>query len=346
MLSSLIRENLKKIKPYISARMLNQGGVLLDANENALGSPVSTDFRVELNRYPDPYSSVLRKRLVQDLRVPKSAIFIGNGSDEIIDLLIKLLVEPSERVLIFQPTYGLYAVRAELAGAKIVSCQLTSDFQIDFNKVRKCLKDKVKIVFCCSPNNPTGNLLQRKDIEKLCQETKGIVVVDEAYVEFSSQPSLLRKIREFPNLIIMRTFSKAWGLAGARVGYAVADPTIVRFLDRIKLPYNVSSLSARLALEALNQKEIMLQYRGQIVTERDRLQEKLNNLGFTVFPSEANFLLVMKSSAPKIANKLRKQFGIIVRDFSESRVLKNCLRISIGTPSQNRLLLKALSKII
>src|SRR3989344_9151384 len=227
MINSLIRSNLKNFKAYSSARSLYQRGVFMDANENSLGSALSAENDSELNRYPDPLSMDLRKALGKFLSISEKNIFVGNGSDEIIDLLIRLFVEQDEEKIILETTYGMYKVVAEIAGVNVKSILLKSDFQIDVPNLLSQISSKTKIIFLCSPNNPTGNLVKLEDVKNICTNFKGIVVVDEAYIEFSSKPSLVGKVSSIENLVILRTFSKAWGLAGIRVGYAVAQETVI-----------------------------------------------------------------------------------------------------------------------
>jgi len=378
MITSLIRSSLRNFKPYSSARSLYsaplftkskkskgqgkklasgqpslkkwsgvyQKGVFMDANENSLGSVIDMDFDGELNRYPDPYSLDLRRALGQFLGISEKNIFVGNGSDEAIDLLIRLFVEPDEEIIVMEPTYGMYKVAAGVAGVAVRNCPLTKDFQVDIESLLLQIKPKTKIIFCCSPNNPTGTLIPVQDIERLCQNFKGIVVVDEAYIEFASQPSLVEKIGKLENLVILRTFSKAWGLAGIRVGYAVAQEEVIAYLNKIKPPYNLNRVSGKLAIQALAQYPKMMKFRETILKEREKLAKDLTGLGFKVFPSETNFLLVSYLKASGIAKKLAEDYGIIIRDFGSKPQLLDCVRISVGTPEQNRSLITALSKII
>jgi len=341
-----IRSKLKNFQAYGSARSFYQEGLFMDANENPLGNVISTKYGTELNRYPDPLSMDLRKALEKFLSISEKNIFVGNGSDEIIDLLIRLFVEQDEEIIILEPTYGMYKVVAEIAGVNVKSLLLKTNFQIDVPNLLSQINSKTKIIFLCSPNNPTGNLIRLEDVEKICRSFNGIVVVDEAYIEFSSKPSLVGKVSSIENLVILRTFSKAWGLAGIRVGYAVAQETVIEYLNKIKLPYNLNKISSRLATEALKNKEKMLEFRKIILGEREKLANSLTDLGFKVFPSEANFLLVNYPNASDITKKLALNYAIIIRDFSSKPLLKDCVRISVGTPEQNELLIKSLNKII
>jgi histidinol-phosphate aminotransferase len=381
MITSLIRSNLRNFQPYSSARSLYpaplfiknkkrrkilngkkvsaasglpskkwggvyQKGVFMDANENPLGSVIDFNFDNELNRYPDPYSLGLRGLLGQFLGVSEKNIFVGNGSDEAIDLLIRLFVESDEEIIVSEPTYGMYKAAAKVCGVAVKNCPLTKDFQADINNLLAQATSKTKLIFCCSPNNPTGTLIPAQDIDRLCKNFKGIVIVDEAYIEFASKPSLVAKVKELGNLVVLRTFSKAWGLAGIRVGFAVAQEQIIEYLNKIKPPYNLNRISGKLAMQALTQYPKMLEFREIILRERGKLAKDLANLGFRVFPSEANFLLVSYPDASTMAKKLADEYGIIIRNFGFNPQLLDCVRISVGTPKQNQLLIEALSKII
>src|SRR3989338_3557293 len=346
MITSLIRKNLKNFQAYSSARSLYQKGVFMDANENSLGSVISTEYYPELNRYPDPLSMDLRKALGQFLDVSEKNIFVGSGSDEIIDLLIRLFVEQDEEIIVLEPTYGMYKVAAEIVGVNVRSLLLKPDFQIDIPNLLSQINSKTKIIFLCSPNNPTGTLVNLEDVETICKNFRGIVVVDEAYIEFASKSSLVKKIPNIENLVVLRTFSKAWGLAGIRVGYAVAQKIVIEYLNKIKLPYNLNRISSGLTIEALKNYQKMLEFRKIILGERKKLADNLSNLGFKVFPSEANFLLVSYPNASDIAKKLAVDYGIIIRDFNSKPLLKDCVRISVGTPEQNDSLIESLTKIL
>lgn len=346
MIKSLVRKNLRNFQAYSSARSLYQTGVFMDANENSLGSVISNRGGTGLNLYPDPSSNALRGALGEYLGVSERNIIVGNGSDEIIDLLIRLFVEQDEEILILEPTYGMYRVTAEIAGVRVRALQLKPDFQIDVSELLAQITNKTKIIFLCSPNNPTGNLINEEDIEKICTNFKGIVVVDEAYIELASRQTLARRVPEFKNLVVLRTFSKAWGLAGLRVGYAVAPEEIIEYLDKIKLPYNLNRLSCDLAVKALTKREKMQNLCQKILIEREKLAKKLVDLGFEIYSSEANFLLVKYAGASEIARKLAVDYGIIIRDFGTKPMLQDCVRISVGTLRQNKLLIMALIEII
>lgn len=346
MIQNLIRQNIVKMKPYVCARDLCQEGVFMDANENAFGSPVKNPLFLDLNRYPDPASRELKKALGSYIGVDYRNIFASSGSDEIIDLLIRIFVNEDEEVLIFEPTYGMYRVLAQLNNVRIKTCPLGDDFQIDFAGFSSAISSKTKIVFLCSPNNPTANLLKFDDILKIVGEFNGAVVVDEAYIEFAAQDSLAKVAVNLENLIVLRTLSKAWGLAGIRIGYCLGNKLIIDYLNKIKLPYNVNLLSAYMAIKALKNPDAMRQMVREIIAERVFLSAELEKLGFRVFVSDANFLLVKIVGAKRIVKKLAEDFGIIVRDFSGKPGLKNCFRITVGTNIQNRNLIKALTLIL
>lgn len=346
MIEKLVRKNIVNMDPYVCARDLYKEGVFMDANENAFGSFIKSPFLLELNRYPDPDSKKLRKALGKYLGLDCGNIIVGSGSDQIIDLLIRLFVESDEEIVVFEPTYGMYKVLAEIQGARVVGCELGENFQIDFAAFNRALSGKTKLVFCCSPNNPTGNILYKEDILKICREFKGIVVVDEAYIEFSEAESLAAEVINFDNLVVLRTFSKAWGLAGLRVGYLVANAEIIQYINKIKLPYNLNSLSAYMAIRALENGIGIDAVRKEICVEKKWLGDELEKLGCKIFKSEANFILVKIAGAGRIVKRLAEDFGIIVRDFSGKVLLKDCFRITIGTRKQNRSLIQALTSIL
>ncbi|MBI2638378.1 histidinol-phosphate transaminase [Candidatus Peregrinibacteria bacterium] len=340
-MKSLVRPNIRKLRPYVCARNLYQEGILLDANENAFA-----DDTQALNRYPDPESKKLRTALAVYAGVKTENIFAGVGSDEIIDLLIRIFAAPREEIIVLEPTYGMYQVVAQINDVKLKPCLLTENFQPDLRKIRKCISPKTKMLFCASPNSPTGNLLNPSDLKKLCAIFPGIIVIDEAYIEFSSQPSFAENLRRFKNLVILRTLSKAWGLAGIRVGYCIANPLIIEYLMKIKPPYNMNSVSASLAEKALKNKENLAELRQKMMQERTRLSHELKKLGATVFPSEANFLLVKIPSASSIIKKLAEDFTIIVRDFSSRPLLKDCFRVTVGTREENRAFIQSLTTFL
>jgi len=344
-IEALIRSNIRKLKPYRSARQDFTSGILLDANENAYGSSIPFDG-LQLNRYPDPSQMPLRSRIAQMHGIEVDSVFVGVGSDEVIDLLIRIFCEPrSDSVLILEPTYGVYRVAADVNDITVNSSLLTDEFQIDLDDVQQKSDAKTKLIFCCSPNNPTGNLLRRQDILDLCAMTQAIVVVDEAYVDFARTESLIGALSQFPNLIVLRTLSKAWGLAAIRLGYALAHPLIVSYLMKAKAPYNINALTSMEALKALERTDHVQQSVASTIAERERLVGELERIAYVqrVFPSDANFLLVRVTDARTLHQRLAQR-GVIVRDRSSEPKLANCIRISVGTPGENDALLTALKE--
>jgi histidinol-phosphate aminotransferase len=342
-IEALIRPNIRRLKPYRSARQDFASGILLDANENAFGSAIPHDG-LELNRYPDPGQMELRARIARLQRVQADNVFVGVGSDEVIDLLIRIFCEPRrDSILILEPTYGVYRVAADVNDIKVSSCLLTDDFQIDLDRVRQKIDGNTKLIFCCSPNNPTGNLLRREDIFALCEATSAVVVVDEAYVDFAQAESVIGALDRYPNLAVLRTLSKAWGMAAIRLGYAIAYRVIISYLMKAKAPYSINILTSVEALKALDQFANMRASVEATIVERSRMIGELKRMEFiqTVFHSDANFLLVRVTDASALYHYLAQR-DIIVRDRSSEPKLANCLRISIGTAEQNDALLAAL----
>jgi histidinol-phosphate aminotransferase len=345
-IESLIRANILQLKPYRSARQEYIDGILLDANENAFGSPINADG-LSLNRYPDPYQRLLRKKLAELNGVGDGNVFVGSGSDEAIDLLFRIFCEPaSDSILTAEPTYGMYRVSANIHNVSVISSLLTPEFQLDTGDILANVNRNSKMIFCCSPNNPTGNLLRGEDIRLICESVPAVVVVDEAYIEFSKAESLSLYVQSYPNLVILRTLSKAWGLAGIRLGYCIADPIIIEYLMKVKAPYNVNLLSSHYALAVLEKPKAMQSSVSAIIAERKRLKEALRSFKNVknVYPSDANFLLVRFTESKQVLSELIGR-GIIVRDRSGEPGLANCLRITVGTPEQNTLLLNALEEI-
>lgn len=355
-IKSLVRKNIWDLKPYTSARDLYEGnGILLDANENSWGTTFTNiedlyngKFNLELNRYPDPHQNEIRSLVGKLITIPKENLFFGVGSDEIIDLLIRIFCSPGkDKVIIPEPTYGMYKVACDVNDVPAIEVLLNDNFQVDINEIKKNYTDSVKMIFLCSPNNPTGNLLNKKDVISLCKEFNSIIVVDEAYIDFAGSGTLINEVKEFPNLVILRTFSKAWGLAGIRLGFCAANEEIIKLLFKIKAPYNINSLT-RFALEAsINNIELREKYIRGIVRERERLKNQLETLKdvITVYNSDANFLLVKFTDAKKVQTRLADA-GIIVRDRSSQPKLSNCLRISIGSEEENDALWNELKKIV
>ncbi|HPC99578.1 MAG TPA: histidinol-phosphate transaminase [Bacteroidales bacterium] len=338
-IEKLVRENIRRLTPYSSARDDYKGkpGVFLDANENPYGT---------LNRYPDPYQQELRSAVARQKGVDNKCLFIGNGSDEIIDLTLRIFGNPgTDKVMIFPPTYGMYEVSANINDLGIVRVPLNENFQINVTEAEKHFSDSsIKVMFICSPNNPTGNCMHPENIEYLVSQFRGIVLLDEAYSDFSDKPSFIRKTERYPNLVVMQTFSKAMGLAAARIGMAFADPAIIRYFNKVKPPYNVSGINQKAALSKIAEGISFRDQVKEIIRERERMAGEIRKLPLTrkVFPSDANFLLVKVTDADMIYEKLVNN-DIIVRN--RSSVVENCLRITIGTPNENDLLLEALKSI-
>ncbi len=346
MIDELIRPHLRAFKPYVSARseVLN-ANVFLDANELPLTNPVGTEA-MGLNRYPDPSQLELREKIGERIAIDPAMIFVGVGSDEVIDLLIRLFCEPGkDMVAVLEPTYGVYRVAANINAVQTIAIDLTEQFQIDLAGTLKKITSEVKLIFLCSPNNPTGNVLNKGDIVTLCKQTKGIVIVDQAYVEFADKANdLSQQVKELENLVVLRTFSKAWGLAGIRLGYCIANPKIVSYLLRIKSPYNINAVTSNLALKALKDRAFLADSTASIIEERFRLSKELKSLPgvVRVYPSDANFILVEFRNAHRVFENLYKA-GIIVRRRSEQSLV-NCLRFTIGTKKENELVLSEIVK--
>ena len=338
----LLRENIKNFKAYSSARDEYSGseGVFLDANENAMGS-VHTQ---ELNRYPDPYQWELKDKIAQLKKSHPKNIFLGNGSDEAIDLLFRAFCTPgTDQVMLMPPTYGMYGVCADLNDIGIVSVSLTSTFEIDRQAVLEKLNPNLKMIFICSPNNPTANVFDRNAVHSILKSFAGLVVIDEAYADFSESESWISELANYQNLVILQTFSKAWGMANARLGMAFANEQIVRVLNSIKYPYNVNGLTQQVALKAIENESSKTKMVSEILCQRKVLTDKLMSVSIVkhIFPSQANFLLVRFSDAKKVFRGLLDK-QIIVRDRSSMPGCENCLRITVGTARENELLIDTL----
>lgn len=336
-LSKFIRPNIRDLKPYSSARdeYKGRGGVFLDANENPYG---------KLNRYPDPHHTLLRKTLGELKGVDTSQIFIGNGSDEIIDLSFRIFCEPGkDKALTFNPTYGMYGVAAAVNNVALVISDLNEEFDIDNDSFMSLINDEsIKLLIVCSPNNPTGNLI--RNIGSVLENFKGIILADEAYIDFSGSESLVRSLDKFPNLIVMQTLSKAYGLAGARTGIAYAGRDIVDIFYRVKPPYNVSTPNQKAALESLNNNAQIMRRVEEIVNEREALKRELLRMPAVkmIWPSDANFLLIKVDDPDTVYDQLVSR-NIIVRNRNSQ--VPGALRITVGTPSENMRLLRALADI-
>lgn len=338
-LEKLVRKNILNLAPYSCARDEFKGktGIFLDANENPFGT---------LNRYPDPYQRELKEAISGFRNVPAENIFLGNGSDEIIDLCYRIFCNPgTDKVLLFPPTYGMYEVSASINDAVILKIPLNSDFQIDIEKVKPLLSDeKLKLIFICSPNNPTGNAMNHEDIEFIIKNFGGIVVIDEAYIDFSDKQSFSGLVSQYENLVVMQTFSKAMGLAAARIGIAISNKNILNYFNKVKPPYNISTINQLAALKKISDMDVFKSQVNVIKEERKRLVSGLETLKVTekIFPSDSNFLLVKVVNANKLYNDLIIR-SIVIRN--RSSVVNDCLRITIGRRSENDELLKAIKEL-
>ncbi len=341
-LTRILRPHIAGLTPYSSARDEYSGkeGVFLDANENPLGSVLPQDY----NRYPDPHQTLIKQKLAPMKGVQPNQIFLGNGSDEAIDLLIRATGVPGQdSIIILPPTYGMYEVSAAINDVKVIKVPLTPDFQIDTDRVLDSIASNTKIIWVCSPNNPSGNLVSTESIEKLLHHFSGLVVLDEAYIDFAPTPSWTRRLAEFPNLVVLQTFSKAWGLAGLRLGMCFASAAVIAVLNKIKPPYNLSSPTQALLYEALDQEQRRNELVAEIIKERGELAAGLASLDMAknIHPTDANFLLVEFEDATAVMQYLIDH-KIIVRDRSKVTLCSGCLRITVGTRAENQVLLVAL----
>lgn len=334
---AIVRKNIKELIPYSSARDDFQGtaSVYLDANENP--------YATKVNRYPDPLQQKLKVVISKLKHVTPEQIFLGNGSDEAIDLLYRAFCEPAaDNVVSIKPTYGMYKVCADINNISYREVLLKKGFTLDVEGLLSSVDESTKLLFLCSPNNPTGNSFDSKDILQILDSFKGIVVVDEAYIDFSEQKSFLTQLNKYPNLVVLQTLSKAWGMAGIRLGMAFASKEIINILNSIKYPYNVNSLTQKKALKKLKFKSIIVRQQVQeLIDERNKLAAQLKKLGFVekVYASDANFLLVEMKEAEKVYLSLMDN-KIIVRDRSKVALCEGCLRITIGTSVENLRLLR------
>lgn len=341
-LAALVRPNIRVLKPYSSARseFAGEAEVFLDANENAFGSPAGLSY----NRYPDPVQSQLKKLIASISGVPAEQTFVGNGSDEAIDLLFRIFCRPGkDEAIICPPTYGMYKVSADINDVAVREIPLTANFQLNVDAVLAAASPATKLLFICSPNNPTGNIMRPQDVMHLLLHFGGIVVIDEAYIHFAQEPSMIAELDSFPNLVVLQTFSKAWGMAGLRVGTAYANRDLIALMNAVKPPYNVSTAAQMAVAEALARRDEVDQWIERTLGERDRLTDALLELAFVrqVYPSDANFLLVRVDSALAVYKYLVVE-KIVVRDRSTVRLCEGCLRITIGTEDENARLIAAL----
>ncbi len=341
----LQRENIKTLRPYATARdeFKGQASVFLDANENSFGSPLPANY----NRYPDPLQFDLKDAISKIKGVPIENTFLGNGSDEAIDLLFRAFCNPGkDNVIILPPTYGMYEVCANLNDVAIKKVNLLPNFQLDLEKIAEAIDGNTKIIFICSPNNPTGNTITRADIETILANFKGLVVIDEAYINFAKQKTFIQELTEYANLVVLQTFSKAWGLAALRLGMAFSSQPVISILNKVKPPYNINQATQDLALVALKNIKQVNEWTIATVAERERLSSELVKLTLVtkVYPSDANFILVQVTDAEKIYTLLVNE-GIIVRNRAKVSLCEGCLRITIGTKAENNQLISILEKI-
>ena len=341
-LNTLLRENIKKLTPYSSARdeFKGEASVLLDANENAFGSPLDHPY----NRYPDPMQHQLKLKLSTIKGVPARNMFLGNGSDEAIDILYRAFCRPGvDNVILVPPTYGMYEVSANINDVAIKRVPLTEGFQLDLEGIAEAIDANTKLIFLCSPNNPTGNSLHREDVETILANFKGLVVVDEAYINYSRQKTFIQELTEYSNLVVLQTLSKAWGLAALRLGMAFASEEIIEVFNKIKPPYNINQATQELVLRALENVAQVNDWIRSTVAEREKLAGALGAFDFVelVYPSDANFILV-KTKAPRALYDHLVEASIIVRDRSKVELCAGCLRITVGTPEENAALVAAM----
>jgi len=382
-LNNIVRDNIRRLKPYSSARSEFAGSaeVFLDANENAFGSPAGNGY----NRYPDPLQKELKERVAEMNGLDPSQIFVGNGSDEAIDLLFRIFCEPGrDECVVCPPTYGMYRVSADINDVAVKEVPLTSDFQLDVDAILNSVTTNTKLIFICSPNNPTGNLMRREDVISIAEKFRGIVVIDEAYIHFSTgkrrtlqaeppalaggkdvaadqgelasdvsppahaasgpmSESFISEMSRLPNIVILQTFSKAWAMAGLRVGLAFASEQIIDLMNRVKPPYNVSGIAQQAVLEALGKRGEIDAWIGETIGERTRLNNALAEFEFVqkVHPTDANFLLVATTNANAIYQYLVDEC-IVVRNRNSVAMCEGCLRITVGTAEENDRLLTSL----
>jgi len=343
-LNHITRDNIKQLTPYSSARDEFSGAarIFLDANENSLGSPLTKWY----NRYPDPQQRKVKEALSAIKGVPAENIFLGNGSDECIDLLYRAFCRPGvDNVIINPPTYGMYEVSARINDVEVRKAMLLDDFQLDLVHLENLVDENTRIIWICSPNNPTGNSMRREDIEIILNNFEGLLVIDEAYINFSRHRSFLQQLNDYPNLVVLQTLSKAWGLAGLRLGMAFASREIIEICNRIKPPYNISQATQELVLKALEETEQVNDMIRALVAMRESLAAGLSMLPLVekIFRSDANFLLVKVVEPAAVYDYLLAR-GIVVRDRSRVELCEGCLRITVGTEGENKELITALGQ--
>ena len=343
-INNILRENIKKTKPYSSARDEYKGneGVFLDANENPLGSATKDNY----SRYPDPLQKEVKVLLGKLKNTDPSQIFLGNGSDEAIDLLYRAVCKPGvDNVITMPPTYGMYDVSASINDIQVKEIPLSPDFEIQTEKVLAAINTNTKMIFICSPNNPTGNCMKEESIEKIITSFNGIVVIDEAYIDFAPSKTFVGKLNQYPNLVILQTFSKAWGLAGLRLGIAYASKEIIAVINKIKPPYNINQYSQILAIEALGALEKKEEMVAEILSQRASLIKQFSEIKFItkIYPSDANFVLIKTEDGKKVYDFLIEK-KIITRDRSKIILCEGCVRVTVGKKEENELLVKVLKE--
>jgi histidinol-phosphate aminotransferase len=333
-LNKLVRQNIKTLRPYSSARheFTGKASVFLDANENAYGSPLAEKF----NRYPDPLQWQLKFQLARIKGVPAENIFIGNGSDEVIDLAYRIFCDPAkDNVIVCPPTYGMYEVSASINDVAIKRVNLTTDFQLDVNGILEAIDTDTKLIFICSPNNPTGNSMRKEDVEILLNNFPGIVIIDEAYINYSKQKTFIQELTDYPNLIVMQTL---------RLGLCYASMDIIDLYNKVKPPYNINEASQQLGLDALQDTETVNAWIKEVVQQRELMVKQLSAFSIVekIYPSDANFILVKVRDANSLYNYLASN-EVIARNRSKEVNCENCLRITIGTPEENQQLIQLLN---
>jgi histidinol-phosphate aminotransferase len=340
-LNSLVRDNVKVLKPYSSARdefedFDTADMVFLDANENPFNNGV--------NRYPDPQQASVKNILAKQHNVNPNQMLLGNGSDEVLDLIFRAFCEPkNDNVITLPPTYGMYGVLANINAVENREVLLSNDFQPQIEKIFKAIDDNTKMIFLCSPNNPTGNSFSKESVTTLLEHFNGLIVIDEAYIDFSEKESWLQKLEKYPNLIITQTLSKAYGLAGIRLGICYASAEVISVLNKIKPPYNVNELSQKRALERLNNTVAIQSEINSIIAQREELLKVLLHVEYVekIYPTEANFILIKVDDANKRYDELIAK-GIVIRNRTTQPLCENCLRLTIGTEEENKKLIEAL----
>ena len=345
-LNKLLRDNIRQLVPYSSARddFKGQATVYLDANENSLGSPLNKWY----NRYPDPHQWAIKEALGKIKGMAPQHIFLGNGSDECIDLLYRAFCVPGvDNVIINPPTYGMYEVSVHINDVEVRRAVLLDDFQLDLVHLERLVDERTKLIWICSPNNPTANSMNRQDIEIILNNFPGLVVIDEAYINFSRHRSFIQELTEYPNLVVLQTMSKAWGLAGLRLGMAFASEAIIDIYNKVKPPYNINQATQELALKALGEVGQVNEMIRTLVAFREQLAGELAGLPFVVkvYPSDANFLLVRVTDARGVYDALLTD-GIVVRDRSNVELCEGCLRVTVGTDRENKELVEALRRYL